>query len=251
MRVWIMVALLTLVAVHLGAAPIPDDYRSVYVFHGRRSSNLIALSYDDGPNQYITPRLIDLLKRERVPATFFLLGQSVKPNPETTQALIDAGFEIGNHTMTHVDLRKADVATIGEEIGGLQQLLETRHGVLPRLFRPPYGRSDRRVVAEVFKWNMDVIYWSLDTEDWKHDRTAEDIISQIEGKARGGDIILMHDRTEKILQVTEAVIPVLRERGFRFVTISEMLEDLRSHRNSPVPRECEVETPQVEAGEYK
>jgi peptidoglycan/xylan/chitin deacetylase (PgdA/CDA1 family) len=213
----------------VASAPVPENYRDVYVYHGRRSSNLVALTYDDGPNAEWTPRFMALLRELNCPATFFLLGESCERNPRTTAALATSEFEIGNHTINHRNLREADEEELHREVSGMQERLEEA-GIHAHLFRPPYGNAGRRVVNYVYgDLGLEIIMWSIDTEDWRQGSTQQEIIDTILKDARGGSIILMHDRYEKSYEATRAIVPALRERGLEFVTISQMLEDMRTH----------------------
>jgi peptidoglycan/xylan/chitin deacetylase (PgdA/CDA1 family) len=211
------------------APPVPEDHRDVYIYHGRRSSNLVALTYDDGPHHEHTPALMGLLSELECPATFFVVGRACRGNPRTTEALAESSFEIGNHTETHANLRQAGVAEMRGEVDGLQEHLAAL-GVWPRVFRPPGGFSNRDVVEHMYgDWDMDIVMWSLDTRDWSSETTVAGMTEQILGEARGGEIILMHDIRGKAIDVTRSVVPALRERGLKFVTVSEMVEDLRAH----------------------
>jgi len=243
MRTIASLLLFTAVTYSLPAPPVPEDHRDIYIYHGRRDSNLLALTYDDGPHHQRTPQLMTLLQELDCPATFFMLGEAVQRNPLTTGALVTAGFEVGNHSMTHANLRQRDRAQIEEEIDGLETLLEEAGSEGSTLFRPPYGSSNRTVVEEAYgERGMEIVNWSLDTEDWKSDVTADQIIDNILANVQGGDIILMHDIHSKAIPVTRAIVPALRERGFEFVSVSSLLEDLRTH----VPEET---TPSVASPE--
>ncbi len=235
MRLAVSTLTLCLVVASVFPAPIPEDHRDVYVYHGRRASNLVALTCDDGPHHEHTGALMAVLRDLDCPATFFVVGDACRRNPQTTREMVSSEFEIGNHSMTHTNLRHADDERMREEVDGLQTLLGDL-GRAPRLFRPPYGSSNRALVEHTFGTRgLEIICWSLDTEDWRRETTPAQMIDTILAETRGGEIILMHDSHAKAVEVTRAVVPALRERGLEFVTVSAMLEDLRAHPASEEP----------------
>jgi peptidoglycan/xylan/chitin deacetylase (PgdA/CDA1 family) len=230
MRLIAPLLLIPALAASLPAPPVPEDHRDVYIYNGRRDSNLLALTYDDGPHHQRTPQLMTLLGELDCPATFFVLGEAAQRNPLSTGALVASGFEVGNHSMTHANLRQRDRAQIEQEIDQTEALLEQAGSEGSTLFRPPYGSSNRTVVEEAYgERGMEIVNWSLDTEDWKTDVTADQIIENILANVQGGDIVLMHDIHSKAIPVTRAIVPALRERGFEFVSVSALMEDLRTH----------------------
>jgi peptidoglycan-N-acetylglucosamine deacetylase len=212
------------------SAPVPENHRDTYVFHGRRSSNLVTLTFDDGPHAERTPRLMQILEDLHCPATFFVLGESCQANPGTLAALISSDFEIGNHSMTHRNLREAGEDRIHSEIDGLEDVLAAAGAGHSHLFRPPYGNANRRVVEHAFgELGMDICMWSIDTNDWRQGTTSEEIIDQITEHAQGGDIILMHDIHTKAVEVVPVIVPRLRERGLEFVTLGDLIADMHAH----------------------
>ncbi|MCD6385301.1 polysaccharide deacetylase family protein [Candidatus Sumerlaeota bacterium] len=194
------------------------------VFHGSRNLNLIALTYDDGPNRHFTPRLLEVLKQEDVPATFFWLGEQVKYYPQQAKQLAEMGFEIGNHTFDHKNPAKLSYQELYDELLSTQEIIKKTVGITPRLFRPPYGSLNKTVRQVAKELDLQIIMWSLDTDDWRLSSTKEKIVSRVMKEIRPGDIILMHDRNTRTIEATAELIPLLRERGYRFVTVTELLK---------------------------
>jgi peptidoglycan/xylan/chitin deacetylase (PgdA/CDA1 family) len=189
---------------------------------------LVALTYDDGPHPTITPKLIELLKRKNAPATFFLLGQSVKAYPSIARQLADIGFEIGNHSFSHPQLTKLSEEAIRRELTQCAELITSATGGAPiRVMRPTYGAHNERVRRIATEMGYNIILWDVDTNDWRK-RTTDQMVATILSSVKDGSIILMHDRYSTTLETTAAVIDELRARGFTFVTVSEMLEQPRS-----------------------
>ncbi len=185
---------------------------------------LIALTYDDGPHPTITPELVRLLQARGARATFFLLGDSVKASPQLVKMLVDAGMEVGNHSTTHRQLTKLSEERIRAELATAQErIINAAPAVRLSTMRPPYGSWNGTVMRVAGEMGYRVILWDVDTNDWRK-RTTEQMTRDILGQARPGSIVLMHDRYQTTLETTAAVIEALSAQGYRFVTVSELLE---------------------------
>jgi peptidoglycan/xylan/chitin deacetylase (PgdA/CDA1 family) len=177
----------------------------------------VALTFDDGPSVY-TERLLDVLKAQGVRATFFLLGQSARVQPETVDRMVREGHEVGNHSWSHRNMQELSDDEMREQISRTNALVAQISGASPAHFRPPYGAYDERVVTVV---GMPVVLWSLDPLDWK-DRDAE-IVAERMGEASAGMIILAHDIHQSTVDAIPAVIESLASRGIQFVTVTELV----------------------------
>ena len=201
---------------------------SAKVYHKSASGGKkIALTFDDGPHPRYTPRILSLLKEYGITATFFVVGVNAVNYPEAMKMLAESGCEIGNHTYYHKNLSTLTKEEIAEEIGRCEDVLLEEYSVKTKLLRPPEGMYSEAVLSESRAENYDIILWNIDTRDWAHTPYAE-IARNVLGKARGGDIILMHDYVSgenQTLGALRLIIPELLERGFEFVTVSELLED--------------------------
>lgn len=203
-----------------------DAYKSIYVYSGLANSKSIALTFDDGPNANFTPSLLTILQEKNVKATFFLLGEQVKLFPAQAKSIAEAGHELGCHSYSHPNLRKASKETIEKEIADTQDLIEKTAGVRPKVFRPPYGNSSSQVVDICKKNGIDYfIFWTVDTNDWKTNSTKDSIIEKALKEAKGGAIILMHDRFTKSVEAAAVIIDKLKEKGYNFVTVSELIKE--------------------------
>lgn len=209
------------------AASTPDSTDKLVFFSRKTGKKQVALTYDDGPNPNLTPKLMEWLKANNVPATFFVQGIMVKTHPELTKKLASEGFELANHTYSHPDLRKQSPEKITDELQNTHDLVKDATGIDMRLMRPPYGAHNAKVNQICEKLGYKIINWDVDTEDWRN-RSAEAMIQTIMSKAGDGSIILMHDRLHKgkdtVLETTKAVVPLLRAKGYTFVTVGELLE---------------------------
>lgn len=180
----------------------------------------VALTFDDGPSAAATAKILDLLERYHVKATFFVLGNMAEALPEMLKRQVALGCEIGNHTQGHKNLTKLSVTDMRYQIDTVNNYVESVTGVRPRLLRPPYGAKNDYVRAES---GMPLMLWNIDTEDWKH-RNAQKTIDAVLNFVQDGDIILMHDLYVTTAEACETIIPELINRGFELVTVSELFE---------------------------
>ena len=187
---------------------------------GSRRHRTVAMTFDDGPSPY-THRVLRILRRFRVPATFFLIGQQVGPFRREARAELRAGEEIGNHSLRHSFLpSRGDLARTN-------QVIRRATGFRPCLFRPPGGAVNSRLVGSALSLGMDTITWDVDPRDWSRPGTGA-IVSRVLGAVRPGSIVLMHDgggpRGETVAALP-TILRVLRHRGYRFKTVSALLGD--------------------------
>lgn len=186
----------------------------------------IALTFDDGPHPYRTDRLLSLLARYEVRATFFVIGRNVELYPQVLKRVVAAGHEIGNHTYSHLKMKKADCTSIAAELEKTAALTEQVAGVRPTLFRPPEGVRSSAVTAAAQREGLSLVLWTIDTRDWAH-ASASRIEREILSGAADGAIILCHDYTTGEWGTPaglERAIPALLAQGYRFVTVSELLQ---------------------------
>jgi peptidoglycan/xylan/chitin deacetylase (PgdA/CDA1 family) len=183
---------------------------------------LVALTYDDGPHGRYTPMLMELLEAKKVPATFFLLGESVSANPKIAAQLAAAGFEVANHSYTHKEFTRISEDAVRRELVRTHDLITSVTGAPVRVMRPPYGSHNSRVRAICEDQGYKVIMWDVDTNDWRN-RTAAQMVDYVLANTRDGSIILMHDRFQKSVDATAEVIDGLRAKGFEFASVSQLL----------------------------
>lgn len=180
----------------------------------------IALTFDDGPDEAITPIILELLAQYNAKATFFMLGYRVNLYPEIVNQVHDAGHEIGNHSWNHPQLTKLKPALILEQIEKTDNAIAELVGFAPTLVRPPYGNVNKKVIDTV---PGTLVNWSIDTSDWR-DRDVDMIMNNLERQIHEDGIILMHDTYETTAQAVEQILAKYTEEGYEFVTVSELLE---------------------------
>ncbi|SHJ80751.1 polysaccharide deacetylase family protein [Tepidibacter formicigenes] len=204
------------------------------VWNGPRDKKVIALTFDDGPHPRITPKILDLLKKYDVKATFFVLGKHVQFYPEPLKRIKEEGHEIGNHTFSHIDVKNTSEKKIQEEFEKTQDEVFSVIGEKPTVFRPPFGYYNKAVKKVAKKYGVKIILWSTsqDTKDWSNPG-VEKIVRTVLNNICNGDIILLHDYVEGRSQTYEAlkvILPELKERGYKFVTISQLI-DMNNNEN--------------------
>lgn len=177
----------------------------------------VALTFDDGPN-YNTKRVLDILDKYNVPATFFVVGSRIRGNEDILKRMVDSGMEIGNHTFNHLLLTKYKEDKIREEIDSTSNLIFDVTGRYPTLFRPSYG-SYNKLIKEIV--NTPIIIWDIDTLDWKY-HNSKKISNRVINKVKDGDIILMHDIYSASANALDIIIPSLKNKGYTFVTVSDL-----------------------------
>ncbi len=185
----------------------------------------IALTFDDGPHPTLTPRILEILKKYDVSATFFMVGKNVINYPDAARAVLAAGHEIGNHTYSHGHVAELDEESLSDEMGLCEDVLEELCEYRPHLFRPPEGAVTEHVMRCSEEGDYTLILWSLDTRDWEN-KNSDDIVRTVIEKIQPGDIILMHDyigRKSKTPEALEVLLPELLRRGFEPVTVSRLL----------------------------
>jgi peptidoglycan/xylan/chitin deacetylase (PgdA/CDA1 family) len=188
----------------------------------------IALSFDDGPHPRLTPVILDILAEYGVKATFFMVGENVGYYPAAARAVAEAGHEIGNHTFSHRRFGRMSEDDLLHEIHACEEAISSVTKAPVRWIRPPEGQLSE-VMGEVLgDSDYRIILWDVDTRDWAHTPPAE-ITRHILDTVQAGDIILMHDFIGHDSPTPEAlrrVIPALLERGYRFVTVGELVEGM-------------------------
>lgn len=207
-----------------------------YVGLAGRHRPEVALTFDDGPGSY-TPQVLRILRRTHAPATFFVIGRWARAFPQLVAEEARDGFEIGDHTETHPMLSLLSPAAQAAQITEAEDAIRSAGAPWPRLFRPPYGSFNQTTPAILHAERMLMVLWSADTKDYSRPGVARIVYTAVSG-AQPGAIILMHDgggdRSETVAALPR-IIRRLRQRGFRLVTISQLLSDDPPPANQPPP----------------
>ena len=184
---------------------------------------LIALSFDDGPNDVTTPKVLDILEEFQVPASFFVIGQNI--NDETAKQMtraISLGCEIQNHSFTHAFMTQLSAEQIAEEVRKTDELIEKYTGTKPWMFRPPYidhNETMHQTIEHTF-------ICGVGCEDWVPERTAQERYEVMKATAGDGVMFLLHDLVgnDNTVEALKMIIPELKAQGYTFVTATQLFE---------------------------
>lgn len=180
---------------------------------------VIALTFDDGPYPKVTGHILDVLEKNGVCATFFVLGSRIEGHEDMLTRMDELGCEIGNHSFSHADLTRLSKADCQRELSDTDAEIRRVTGHEASVVRPPYGYYNKTVMSAA---ERPLILWTVDTNDWRGKAPGE-IADYVIQQAKEGSVILMHDQQTQTADAMEMIIPTLIEEGFRFVTVSELI----------------------------
>lgn len=206
------------------------------IWGGSTAEKVVALTFDDGPKPGVTEPLLEILKQERVPATFFVIGRHVIEYPELTRQIYDAGMEIANHSYTHPNLTKLSAGDVTREVMQTQAAVQAVTGKAPRFLRPPGGNWNPKVASVVRSWGLTPCMWTVDvygSEVIGAQQVADAVLAQV----KPGSIILMHNGKVSTLQALPTIIRALRARGYAFATVDTLERRLGTLRSIVTPAE--------------
>lgn len=184
----------------------------------------VALTFDDGPSAANTPKVLDILKRHNAKATFFVLGQLAVSHKGILARAVAEGHEIGAHTWSHIQMSASSDERIISEMDRTNAAITEATGRRPVIMRPPYGATNKRVLdLMASRYGMTSILWDVDTQDWKHPGVGV-VTERAVSRAHNGSIILLHDIHASTLAAVEGIVTGLQRRGFKLVTVSELIE---------------------------
>jgi peptidoglycan/xylan/chitin deacetylase (PgdA/CDA1 family) len=199
--------------------------------HGGLREPLVALTFDDGPSRY-TPRILDILDKYDVKATFFAIGKNVERYPDIACRIVSEGHVIGNHTYSHPFWAPMETpGRIKSEVDQAEAAIQKTTGVSTNLFRPPHGWRSPWMAQMLKKNNYTVVTWTVSPDDWSG--IGSDVVSKrVLAKTHSGAIILLHDGLEtkdnfqkdNTIQALPVIISELKNRGYRFVTVPQLIE---------------------------
>lgn len=196
----------------------PTAYSSMVV-----DGPYIALTFDDGPSPETTPKLLKMLSDRGVKATFFVVGKMAAAYPDVLKKIAADGHEIGNHSWSHPILPKLKQPDADRQIEDTNAAIETAIGKKPTIMRPPYGAMSPTLRKHIEdKYGLSLIYWSVDPLDWKY-KDSKKVHDIIVSHTQPGGIVLAHDIHPTTVAAMPSVIDDLKAKGFKFVTVSELI----------------------------
>lgn len=179
----------------------------------------VSITFDDGPNEQFTPLVLQLLKDYNVKATFFCIGKNIEANPELFKKIIAEGHSVGNHTYSHdTSFGFFKTTKVVNELLKTNAIIKEHSGLEARLFRPPFGVTNPRINRALRSIKLQSIGWSIRSFDTTS-KSSEVIINSIKKSVKNGDVILLHDTSEKTVAILEQLLIFLREKHMVSVTI--------------------------------
>jgi peptidoglycan/xylan/chitin deacetylase (PgdA/CDA1 family) len=203
-------------------------------------SRQIALTYDDGPNDPHTLRLLEVLARHGAPATFFLIGRYIQQRPDIAREIIQAGHAVGNHTFMHPLLTFKSETEINQQLSQCRTALQDAIGQHSNLFRPPFGGRRPAVLRVARELGLQPVMWNVTGYDWNAPPAAA-IERKVAKQIRGGDVILLHDgghkqmgadRSQTVI-ATDHLLTRYKSEGYEFVTVPQMMAKSAISRQPP------------------
>jgi cellulose synthase/poly-beta-1,6-N-acetylglucosamine synthase-like glycosyltransferase/peptidoglycan/xylan/chitin deacetylase (PgdA/CDA1 family)/spore germination protein YaaH len=234
-----------------------EQYPSYYVVDhtGDSAPKTVALTFDDGPDPEFTPRVLDILKQKRVPATFFVLGVNAEQYPGLVKREYADGHEIGDHSYSHPNIAATSEERTRLELLWTERILEHELGVGTTLFRPPYNADSEPITVEEIEpvyraqqMGFVTIAESIDPRDWQKGLTADDIVNEVIAEKDNGHIILLHDAggdRSATLAALPRIIDYFEQQGYRFVGVGELMGKTRAEI-MPVPSKEEMRWARIE-----
>ena len=221
--------------------------------HGPRTRRAVAVTFDDGPDPRTLPALLGLLAREKVPATFFVVGRSAAAHPTLVREIVEAGHEVGNHSQTHDPfLMLRSRRRVEADIGECQGVL-ARVGVTPLVFRPPAGITNPRLLGALRRHGLACVTFSCRPLDFGN-RRLKGLKHRVLGRVRPGDIVVLHDRLPPDvpiapwLEEVAGILDGLREKGLRVAPLSELVGFGVMRTDPPAPADDASRAPQAPPG---
>lgn len=199
-------------------------YKDFVFYRGDKTKKEVALTFDDGPDPVWTPKVLDVLRKHKIKATFFLIGKKAEKYPDIVKQIHQQGHVIGTHTYSHLNITYCKKPKAIFEIEKTHNIIKKITGEDPYLFRPPYGAYQKRFYNYLKQYNYKIILWTISAEDWNGDST-EKIEARILSGIRPGAILLFHDsggNRQPTIDALNIIIEKIKNLGYNFITVEEM-----------------------------
>lgn len=199
-----------------------------FFLQGKTRRKLIALTFDDAPDTVHTEKVLDILKKYKVKATFFLVGFKMERHPEVTERIYEEGHDVGNHSYSHPNFTEYSSQSIfKEQILKTEKLFQETLGVRPKMIRPPYGQIRDGQIRQLEKKGYKIINWSVDSFDWHPKKNApQNIIERVLDYIHPGAVVLLHAgglNKENTIEALPKLIIALKNNGYQFATLEDLL----------------------------
>lgn len=209
----------------LQTVEIAKQNLSEVFINGFTEEKICALSFDDGPDGIITPKILDTLKNAGINASFFVIGNQVKQYKNVVKRASDEGNLVLNHSFTHPDFLNMNAENIKKQLSETEDMIYNITGKRPAILRPPYGSLNDTIISTSKASGYSIVIWSTDTLDWSQ-KDKDNIVKNVIDNIRPGEIILMHCNDDK--KATAEALPIiiseLKAKGYSFVTLDKLLD---------------------------
>jgi peptidoglycan-N-acetylglucosamine deacetylase len=221
---------LTVISIYIGlqvygSLVLSAQYFTPVLLAGQEGTKDIAITFDDGPLGRNTEKILEILNRFKVTASFFCIGHRIKANPGLLSRIYAEGHLIGNHSYWHgktFDLQSA--AAITRELKDTNAIISQTVGVQPNFFRPPYGVTNPMVAAAIKDCGYKTIGWSVRSMDTVT-KDPEKLLKKVTSSLKGGDVLLFHDYCDSTVEMLPALIEYIKKNGFRIVRLDDLLNE--------------------------
>ncbi|MCI1777001.1 MAG: polysaccharide deacetylase family protein [Paenibacillus lautus] len=214
----------------MSLADLRAKYKSTFLLDGPSTKREVALTFDDAPDDIFTPQILEVLKREGVRATFFVVGNRVEAHPEIVRRMVEDGHILGNHSYNHANLPKISDEEFRNQITRTDELIQKYTGYRPTFVRPPYGNINEPQIQWLASQHKIIVNWNVDSLDWKG-LNSEQVKTNILAHTMPGSIILQHaaggvgEDLSGTVQALPDIIRSLRNDRMQLVTIPELLDE--------------------------
>jgi peptidoglycan-N-acetylglucosamine deacetylase len=206
-----------------GASQVSSNFFIDVICKAQTKEKIVALSFDDGPAENYTPQILEILQQHKVPAAFFCIGHRVEKTPELLVKIHEAGHLIGNHSYSHSTLFDLNTSrNMENDLDMADIMIDEAIGLKPRLFRPPYGVTNPMLAKAIKRKKYTPVGWSIRSMDTVA-KDADKLLAKVTKDVQPGDIFLFHDTCAITVKILPALIKQLKEKGFAFKRIDELL----------------------------
>lgn len=190
----------------------------------KHAKDKIAITFDDGPDESNTEKILDLLKEYDAKASFFIIGNKIAKNKTIVERIHAEGHLIGNHSFSHKNTFSImNSKKITKEISDAKQAIEEITGKECIYFRPPFGITNPLIAKALQRFKLKTIGWSIRTLDTLN-APSKDVVNRIAKRVRSGEIILVHDTSDEILDIVKRLLDLAKERHLKVVTVEELMK---------------------------
>lgn len=196
--------------------------KSIPIYSVERQDNAISLTFDCAWGSEDMDKILSVLNKHNIKATFFVLGTWAKDNAQAMKNIVAGGHEIGNHSYNHTYYTTLSSSAMIEDIKKCNEEIKKACGAIPSLFRAPSGDYNNNVISASKESGMEYIQWSVDSLDWRG-LTCQQMLERIIPKTKSGDILLFHNGTKHTAESLDKILTELEKKGFSFLKVSDLI----------------------------